>query len=364
MRVLPIAVSVGLVSMLAAAVPVADAGAARPRCFGKRATIVGSERSDTITGTPKADVIVGNAGTDSIDGRGGNDRICAGPGGLHREFLEVISGGEGRDRLGGGPGLDHLKGMRGADLLRAGKGDYDFLGGGAGTDRLFGGLGAFDDFNGGRGSDLLRGGAGRDRWYDDPGDDRFFGGLGSDDAIMLAGRRGGGDDVIHGGHGEDGGTFGLYGANDALTVNLARGVAKSKGIGTDRISDLENAWSICDPCVLIGDEHANDLESHLGDDIIKGLGSNDTIFSSSGSDILRAGGGNDDILPYSGDDVIAGGPGRDEVGFRNSSRGIQADLRAGTATGEGRDSLVAGQQRRQSLVGTWRRRLARRRAWH
>jgi hypothetical protein len=59
------------------------ANAARPTCFGKRATIVGTARADVLKGTSRPDVIAGLAGNDVIKGLGGGDRICAGKGQRH-----------------------------------------------------------------------------------------------------------------------------------------------------------------------------------------------------------------------------------------------------------------------------------------
>jgi Ca2+-binding RTX toxin-like protein len=56
------------------------ANAARPRCLGKRATIVGTARADVLKGTSRPDVIASLAGNDVIKGLGGGDRICAGKG--------------------------------------------------------------------------------------------------------------------------------------------------------------------------------------------------------------------------------------------------------------------------------------------
>ena len=44
--------------------------AARPRCLGRPATIVGTRRSDRIRGTRGSDVIVGGPGADRISGLG------------------------------------------------------------------------------------------------------------------------------------------------------------------------------------------------------------------------------------------------------------------------------------------------------
>jgi hypothetical protein len=119
-----------------AAAPQGAARAAK-RCFGRTATIVGTNRRDVLRGTPGPDVIHGLRGRDVIKGLRGNDRLC---------------GGRGRDRIFGGKGRDILIG-----------GDHaDFLSGGAGDDRLFGGTpGApirknIDTCRGGEGTDRFR----------------------------------------------------------------------------------------------------------------------------------------------------------------------------------------------------------------
>jgi uncharacterized delta-60 repeat protein len=126
-----------------------------PRCAGKKATIVGSARSDRLKGTRRADVIVALGGNDRIASAGGNDRICAGDGN------DRIDGGTGNDRLYGQNGKDTLAGGNGTDALNGGTGN-DKLGGGAGKDNLTGGTGQ-DNLSGGSGRDKCAGNAGRDR---------------------------------------------------------------------------------------------------------------------------------------------------------------------------------------------------------
>jgi Ca2+-binding RTX toxin-like protein len=108
--------------------------AAKPKCAGKTATIVGTAKGEVLTGTRKADVIVARGGHDIIRGGGGNDTIC---------------GGAGHDKLVGGGGHDLMFGQTGRDKLF----------GGPGRDRLLGGP-ANDRFNGGRGNDACLQGSG------------------------------------------------------------------------------------------------------------------------------------------------------------------------------------------------------------
>jgi Ca2+-binding RTX toxin-like protein len=71
-----------------------------PKCKGKLATIVGSQKRDKLKGSKFGDVIVGLKGNDKISGGKGKDLICGGKG------KDKLKGGKGRDKLDGGPGKD------------------------------------------------------------------------------------------------------------------------------------------------------------------------------------------------------------------------------------------------------------------
>ncbi len=81
-------------------------------CFGRRATMCGTNGPDRLRDTNRKDVIVGRGGNDDIRGLGGNDRICGGAGN------DKLSGGKGRDRLNGGLGRDRCDGGDGIDIAR------------------------------------------------------------------------------------------------------------------------------------------------------------------------------------------------------------------------------------------------------
>ncbi len=117
---------------MTAATVASPASAAKPRCQGKVATIVGTRKADKLVGTAKRDVIVAKGGADRIYGRGGNDLICA---------------GTGNDLVVGGPGADVLWGQLGNDRLHGGPGP-DFIAGQVGNDTLNGGLGVDKCFQG------------------------------------------------------------------------------------------------------------------------------------------------------------------------------------------------------------------------
>lgn len=73
---------------------------AAPTCFGRPATIVGTNGSDVIYGTNFPDVIASLGGNDSVHARAGGDFICGGDG------SDVIFDGKGSDSIDGGTGVD------------------------------------------------------------------------------------------------------------------------------------------------------------------------------------------------------------------------------------------------------------------
>ncbi len=290
-----------------------SANAARPKCFGKRATIVGTAKADVLKGTSRPDIIVGLAGNDVIKGLGGNDRIC---------------GGTDNDTLLGGGGDDVLEGQEGNDRLASGAGSFDFLLGGPGGDALNGGSGIDDlasyfaapgpmtvdltagtatgdgsdtlagieDVNGSKFDDVLTGDAGPNFLYGQPGNDRLSGGDGSFDGLYG----GAGDDTLDGGLGEDFASF--FYSSAGVTVNLTTGTAT--GEGTDTLANIE------------------DLEGSRQDDSLTG---------NAGPNLF---------WPLLGNDTIDGTTGTDTVSYEFSNSGVTASLTTGTATGEGTDTLT------------------------
>ena len=66
---------------------------------------------------------------------------------------------------------------------------------------------------------------------------------------------------------------------------------------------------------------------------------NDYIDTGSGSDTISGGRGDDRLVAGEGDDTILGGAGVDSVDFSESSVGVNVDLVAKTATGQGTDTI-------------------------
>jgi len=264
------------------------------KCDGKKVTIMGTPGPDHIVGKNGNDVIYGGGGNDVITGGpNGNDTICGGPGN------DVIKGGHGFDKLFGEGGNDTLDGETGSDLLDGGEGN-DTLEGEKGADNLQGGSGE-DKLLGSKGPDKLDGGPGNDYIDGQQGSDKILGGAGND---KLLGDKG--NDQIEGDEGED----------------LIEG-----GPGDD--SELEG-----------------------------GPGS-DEVFGGAGSDNADGGPGDGDIVRGdAGTDTLSGGEGAEDiVSYADATRGgIQVNLAAGTAKGDGHDTLsgfedVVGSPQADTIVG-------------
>jgi Ca2+-binding RTX toxin-like protein len=88
--------------------------AAKPKCFGKRATktghgkVVGTSHRDVIVGLGGKNKIIGNGGADVICGGRGNDRILLGnhPNSPSSDGSGILIGGPGSDICRGGAGRD------------------------------------------------------------------------------------------------------------------------------------------------------------------------------------------------------------------------------------------------------------------
>ena len=163
-RTIGTALGLGLVATVMSAL-LPDPSEARPKCGGRKATIVRGGGDNVIKAPKKGvQVIVAGGGNDMIVAKRNKDIICAGDGD------DVISGGTGRDRILAGPGNDMISSQQGSDKVFAGPGDDTVLGGGGGdtiqgedgNDRIIGEL-QDDHLFGGPGNDLILGGHGIDQ---------------------------------------------------------------------------------------------------------------------------------------------------------------------------------------------------------
>ena len=200
-------------------------------CFGLAATIIGTPGDDVLVGTFADDVIVGLGGNDTISGGAGSDTICGGDGD------DSITGESQADFLFGDAGNDTISGDSDADLLSGGDGN-DSLDGGSQADTLLGGDGD-DELNGGPGPDVLDGGNGVD--------------------------------VLDG-------SFQNDSCDDAETVVSCETQTRD---GEDGVVEPlhPDAPPLCNGLVpsIVGTPGNDTLQGTFADDVIVGLGGNDTI---------------------------------------------------------------------------------------
>lgn len=319
-------------SWLGATAPASFAAAAAPApptCFGRVATIVGTEGDDALVGTPGPDVIVGLGGNDTIGGGRGSDFICAGPNEyvLHPDgYLtarELVHGGRGHDRISGGAGLDVVFGDDGRDRIRLDGNPFVPV--------------EDDDIpeegNGGDGNDVVRGGDGNDELRGGEGRDMLDGGPGDD---FLGGDRG--DDFLHAGP-----------DNDGLAGHLGNDTGYGEN-GADVWYDYENAAGRDRFRGGPGDDVA---EGGLGADVFSGGPGSDWFLGGRGDDVLRGGENSDVLIGDRGDDVLDGGLGGDWASYawqtcdlvgclRSAGGSIRVDLATQRATGDFGVDRLAG----------------------
>lgn len=256
-RLHAIRAALGVMALLAVTVVGSPAQAAG-RCFGRQATIVGTNDIDTINGTGRADVIVTGDGGDRINGGGGNDLICS---------------GNGRDRIRGEAGGDFLNGGNSGDVLLSGDGN-DVMVGGQGADFL----------SGADGSDTMKAGTGADFMIGGSGDDRYVGGPSLQDLISF----------------ENSGA--------GVVVDLAVPAAQNTNEGADVITGVEGVIGSVYNDLLRG----RDVPGELGD-LLAGLEGTDQLLGFDGNDFIVGGLGSDKGAPAPGslwgglgDDIVVG----------------------------------------------------------
>lgn len=323
-----------------------------------------SELDDVLSGGDGDDTLEAGTGDSYLEGGAGNDEIRGGSGYDQVTYEESTDGvnvnlatGVADDGMGGTDtitGVEMLRGSYFNDSLTGDDGDNQFralqgddtIDGGEGTDRIrydrdenrgatlgvtvnlaegwaTDGWGDSDtlisiedvrasflddsvtgDDNNNRlegngGNDTLVGGDGHDELSGDDGNDQLFGGNGEDWSYYEAG-----DDFFDGGEGFDRAHY--RAAPDAIHADLATGIVQDGGGGTDTIVNVERVTGSAFNDTLLGDD--GDINSFTGG---------------------------------AGDDVIDGRGGWDYVWYGDSQSAVVVDLLAGTAIGEGNDTLTS-----------------------
>lgn len=399
-RLISAAPIVVLAFLFAAMAPAALA--AKPKCFGKRATI--TSKAAEIQGTKNADVIVANGKDNVIIGGGGPDLICAKAGD------DIISGDTGNDKLSGGAGTDFFQGAAGNDRLVGGpepRADGEELladdtalyfnastgvnvdlqagtASGDGNDTLE----SIEDVLGSPHDDVLTGDGNTNALLGDDGNDTIDGAGALD---LLEGDSG--DDNINGGEGLDLADY--RAATERVDVDLNRGTGGGATEGNDQLANIEIVGGSPFDDDLTGNTQSNYFFPEGGNDNVNGGGGaavdylvywfaensvrvdlgagtatgptigtdrltniqgvfgttdfNDVLIGDARDNFLDGDGGNDELLGAEGDDLllgaagddtINGGPGTQDLADFFAAATITANLTLGTATGEGTDTLA------------------------
>ena len=358
--------------------------------------LIGSRYADHIVGGPSRDYLDGRGGDDRVDGGAGADRVVSGSPWNRDAAADHASGGPGNDRIDrwGVAGHGAVDGGDGHDLLdlhgdpriesvrldvpgqtfrRAGvpsqmtgfetyrvhekDGDVRFTGGSQADTLVVGARTLETSFGGG--ADVLRL-------------------SGASDAVVRTGR--GSDRVFRTGSGSL--DLGLGPGDDRLTATegppylprVVRGGAghdvvtldgnvnyHCSGIESGHCHEAPSPGDLCDGEVptIYGTPGNDHLVGTPGPDVIAGYAGRDTIDGLGGNDVICGGTQVNDMAGGPGDDVLdnseahngylEGGPGNDvirsgrasRVGYAHSPRGVVVDLSAGTAAGQGHDTLVS-----------------------
>lgn len=203
---------------------------------------------------------------------------------------DVLEGTSGRDVIAGRGGGDTITGSGGNDLI-CGQGGKDTLTGSEGNDRITGGPGS-DFFSGGPGDDTLDGG--RDADSD----------KGWDDVLSFAS------------------------SEQGVAVDAPARTGSAEGDGSDTLVGYFE--------VIEGSEFDDVIDGSVSEFELRGLGGNDHLIGGSPF-VTLLGGPGDDILEASD---FTQAYGHATVSYVSSPAAVQVDLAAGTASGEGQDTLV------------------------
>lgn len=298
---------------------------------------IGGSGDNTLIGDDDDNFLDGGAGDDLIEGGDGDDTLAGGSG------SDTFDGGDGNDFVDysytGSNSLVVDLGLATAVFTSSGttesflNNSIENIIGGSGNNTLIGdfqdnvidGGGGNDNIDGGAGDDTLLGGTGNDTIDGGDDDDSIEGGDGSDDLIG-----GDGDDTLSGGSGSDDFDGGdgtdtvdfSYTDSNALTINLATGVATFTSSGTsETLTNIENVFGGLGNNTIVGDNNNNVLDGNAGTNTISGGGGNDTINAGVGdeddddSQIIRStlngNGGDDRLISQGGDTQFNGGSGND-----------------------------------------------------
>lgn len=266
---------------------------------GFNGTIIGNTNQDILTGGNGDDRLSGLGSSDTLDGGAGNDILL---GGLQ---ADVLIGGTGTDTASYEASAGVTVSLDGS-LTATGEAAGDTF---AGVENLTGSLSGTNHLRGDAGGNMLSGGGGNDTLEGLDGDDVLAGGAGAD--------------RLFGGAGFDAAD---YRSSTGVTVSLDGSLTRTGDAVGDGFSGIEN---------LFGSSTGGDrLRGHAGKNLLMGFGGNDLLEGMDGDDVLEGG---------AGADAQIGGVGMDAASYRNSVNGVTVSLdNTLTATGDAAGDTFSG----------------------
>jgi Ca2+-binding RTX toxin-like protein len=323
-----------LAGALLLALTAAELGSAhaRPTCFGKPATIVGTNHHDVIGGTPGKDVIAA---------LGGQDVIKA-PNTRRNHGKDIVCGGAGDDKITGNNENNILIGEQGNDVIKGGPGDDLIVGDNANPTGSVSGGTSRDNLNGTGGDDFVVGdnyargdatGASPDK--DIVGLDNADVVIG-DSASLQGDARGGAPDRLAGADG-----------NDLVVGDSYAPHGHASGDGNDKSTRIN---------------HTAGLNGGPGNDVVVGDNyTKDGTATGGGRDELQSADGGDNdkkCKPAACDDVFYGDNYSASCGPKKTVATILCQLRSTSGGGvdrlttdQGNDLLVGGNPNDPDLNG-------------
>lgn len=252
--------------------------------------------------TSSGDTIIDSSGVDQIDAQDGDDTFVMLDGETN---IDTFDGGAGEDTIdyslvntGISATLLSNSIVSGANdvILNIenviGTGQIDSIIGNTLDNKLYG-MGNNDTLDGGAGNDTIYGGADDDTIYGGTGNDTLDGGAGTD--ILRF------DDLSY-----------------ALTIDMSTGLATGNG-ETDTFENFESVYG----------------SLHIGGDTFITSENVDNLYGLAGNDVFQILAGDTSSDTYDGGDDI------DTVDYTNADNGVSVNLNAGTASGNGNDTLIS-----------------------
>lgn len=330
-----------------------------------RDAVLAGDGNDNVSGNAGIDTLLGEDGDDTLSGGVGDDLLSGGAGTADRavfagnvaEFSLSASGDGNRVTI-----TDNLTGdvNEGTDILDSTFEQLQFAGetlalsiGGAADDAL-----AADNSRtvifGGDGNDTITGGTAADILFGGAGADNIDGGVGADDINGNAGddtlTGGTGNDSLRGGDGTDRVVIADNALNatttdptrtievDALVDGSGVVVTQVGGEADTLFADVEEA-SFDDALfsLRVLDDTANNETLGATNNIVAGLGGNDTLDGGAGRDFLSGDAGDDSLSGGDGDDTLEG-----DAGNNTLAGGAGDDSFRFDATNAGTSSVAGG----------------------